>query len=72
MNLRWAFLRVSMRSTLEARTLIALFITVSAMLLFAAFVDRVVEGDTRAFDESVLLAFRDPNNTSYTIGPAWL
>ena len=72
MNLRWAFFRIPMRSMLEARTLIALFITVSAMLFFAAFVDRVVEGDTRAFDESVLLALRDPNNPSYTIGPAWV
>jgi undecaprenyl-diphosphatase len=56
----------------EARTLIALFITVAAMLLFAEFVDRVVEGDTRAFDESVLLALREPNNLSNPIGPAWL
>ena len=72
MNLRWAFLRVPMRSMLEARTLIALFIAVSAILFFAAFVDRVVKGDTRAFDESVLLAFRDRNNPAYTIGPAWL
>src|SRR5918995_2395120 len=72
MNLRWAFFRIPMRSMLEARTLIALFITVSAMLFFAAFVGRVVEGDTRAFDESVLLALRDPNNASYTIGPAWV
>jgi undecaprenyl-diphosphatase len=61
-----------MRSMVEARTLIALFITVTAMLLFAEFVDRVVEGDTRAFDESVLLALRDPNNLSNPIGPAWL
>jgi undecaprenyl-diphosphatase len=72
MNLRWSFLRIPMRSMLEARTLIALFITVSAMLLLAAFIDRVVEGDTRAFDESLLLAFRDPNDPSYNIGPAWL
>ncbi|HET9296801.1 MAG TPA: phosphatase PAP2 family protein [Candidatus Binatia bacterium] len=57
---------------LEARTLIALFVSVGALLVFAEFVDRVVEGDTRAFDESVLLAFRDPNNPSHSIGPAWL
>lgn len=61
-----------MRSMLEARALIALFITVGAMLVFAEFVDRVVEGQTRAFDETVLLAFRDRNNPSYPIGPVWL
>ncbi len=72
MNFRWPVFRIPMSSMLEARTLIALFITVGAMLLFAEFVDRVVGGDTRAFDESVLLALRDPNNPSNPIGPAWL
>jgi undecaprenyl-diphosphatase len=72
MNFRWPLFRIPMRSMLEARILIALFISVGAMLLFAEFVDRVVEGDTRAFDESLLLAFRHPNNSSYPIGPAWL
>ncbi len=72
MNFRWPLFRIPIRSMVEARTLIALFITVAAMLLFAEFVDRVVEGDTRAFDESVLLALREPNNLSNPIGPAWL
>jgi undecaprenyl-diphosphatase len=72
MNFRWPGFRIPMRSMLEARTLMTLFITVSAMLLFAEFVDRVVEGETRAFDETVLLAFRDRNNPSYPIGPLWL
>jgi undecaprenyl-diphosphatase len=72
MNFRWPLFRIPIRSMLEARTLIALFISVGAMLLFAEFVDRVVEGDTRAFDEIVLLAFRNPNNPAYPIGPAWL
>jgi undecaprenyl-diphosphatase len=72
MNFRWPGFRIPMRSMLEARTLMTLFITVSAMLLFAEFVDRVVEGETRAFDETVLLAFRDRNNPSYAIGPLWL
>jgi undecaprenyl-diphosphatase len=71
MNFRWPLFRIPMRATLEARTLIALFISVGAMLVFAEFVDRVVDVDTRAFDESVLLAFRDPN-PSYPLGPAWL
>lgn len=72
MNFRWPLFRIPTRATLEARTLIALFISVGAMLIFAEFVGRVVDGDTRAFDESVLLAFRDPKNPSYPLGPAWL
>jgi undecaprenyl-diphosphatase len=72
MKFHWSLFRIPVRSMLEARTLVALFITIAAVLLFAEFVDRVVEGDTRAFDESVLLAFRDPNNPSNPVGPAWL
>jgi undecaprenyl-diphosphatase len=72
MTFHWSLFRIPVRSMLEARTLVALFITIAAVLLFAEFVDRVVEGDTRAFDESVLLAFRDPNNPSNPVGPAWL
>jgi undecaprenyl-diphosphatase len=72
MNFGWTLFRIPLRSMLEARTLIALFITILAVLLFAEFVDRVGEGDTRAFDESVLLALRDPSNPSHSIGPGWL
>jgi len=61
-----------MRSMLEARTLIALFIIVGAMLFFAELVDRVVEDQTRAFDETVLLAFRDRTNPYNPVGPVWL
>ncbi|HEV2904186.1 MAG TPA: phosphatase PAP2 family protein [Pyrinomonadaceae bacterium] len=61
-----------MQSLLEARTLISLLVIVGAMLVFAAVVDRVVEGQTRAFDEAVLLAFRHPSNPSKPIGPFWL
>jgi undecaprenyl-diphosphatase len=57
---------------LEARTLIALFVSVGAMLVFAEFVDRIVKGETRSFDERLLLALRDPNSPSHPIGPAWL
>jgi undecaprenyl-diphosphatase len=39
------------------------------MLLFAKLVDEVVEGETDAFDQAVLLAFRNPGNLSEPIGP---
>ena len=72
MNLRWTLFRIPIRSMLEARTLLALFGIVGAMLVFAEFVDRIVKGETRAFDERLLLALRDPNSPSHPIGPAWL
>jgi undecaprenyl-diphosphatase len=72
MNFPWPIFRIPMRSMLEARTLIALLMTVGAMLLFAEFVNRVVEGETRAFDAAIILAFRDSSNLSEPIGPVWL
>jgi undecaprenyl-diphosphatase len=72
MNFRWTLFRIPLRSMLEARTLIALFVSVGAMLVFAEFVDRIVKGETRSFDERLLLALRDPNSPSHPIGPAWL
>jgi len=72
MNFRWALFRIPIRSMLEARTLIALFVSVGAVLVFAEFVDRIVKGETRAFDERLLLALRDPHSPSHPIGPAWL
>jgi undecaprenyl-diphosphatase len=65
------FRRISMRSKLEARTLITLLVIMGALLLFTELVDRV-QGEIRAFDEAVLLALRDPSNLSDPIGPAWL
>ena len=61
-----------MRSKLEARTLITLLMIGGALLLFAELVDKVAEGETRAFDEALLLALRDPINLSEPVGPAWL
>ena len=61
-----------MRSVLEAQTLVTLLVIIGALLLLAKLVDEVVEGQTRAFDEALLLAFRHPGNPSDPVGPAWL
>ncbi len=42
------------------------------LLVFARLADVVVEGHTKAFDERVLLALRDPGDLSKPIGPRWL
>jgi undecaprenyl-diphosphatase len=39
---------------------------------FSALVDEVGEGETRAFDTAILLALRNPADTSDPIGPWWL
>jgi undecaprenyl-diphosphatase len=72
MNVRSpVFRRIPMRSILEVRTLVTLLVIIGALLLFTELVDRV-QGETRAFDEALLLAFRDPGNLSNPVGPAWL
>jgi undecaprenyl-diphosphatase len=61
-----------MQSKLEARTLITLLAIFGTVFVFARLVDEVFQGETRAFDEALLLAFRDPSNFSHPLGPAWL
>jgi undecaprenyl-diphosphatase len=41
-------------------------------MLFAELTDEVLEGETRAFDEAVLLALRNPADNADPIGPGWL
>ncbi|WP_159996830.1 phosphatase PAP2 family protein [Roseomonas sp. 18066] len=52
--------------------LAALLACAGSLLGFAALVDETFEGDTRAFDEGILLALRNPADTSDPIGPFWL
>lgn len=53
---------------------LAVMIAVGAVLLFAfvKLADEVLEGDTRTFDETVLLALRMPGDISQPVGPPWL
>ncbi|HJV76366.1 MAG TPA: phosphatase PAP2 family protein [Noviherbaspirillum sp.] len=39
---------------------------------FAKITDEVIEGDTRAFDEFILLAFRNKSDLADAIGPRWV
>jgi undecaprenyl-diphosphatase len=42
------------------------------LAIFAKIADEVVEGETHAFDETVLRALRNPADLADPIGPAWL
>jgi undecaprenyl-diphosphatase len=56
----------------EPIVLLALAIVVASVWLFANLADEVIEGDTRPFDERVLLMLRDADDPATPIGPAWL
>jgi len=53
------------------RVLIPLALVAAAAAAFIAILDEVVEGDTRAIDAAIILAFRVPGNPADPIGPPW-
>jgi undecaprenyl-diphosphatase len=56
----------------ELALLVALALAASAIWGFAELADDVLEGDTHAFDEAVLLALRSATDRSDPLGPGWL
>jgi len=53
-------------------TIIALLIVAVAAWLFLEVAVEMLEGETRKFDERVLLAFRSPGDTSDPLGATWV
>ena len=53
-------------------TLAALAAAAFAVWLFVELADDVMEGETRQFDESVLLAFREDADPGDPVGPRWV
>ena len=56
----------------EFALLVALVIAASAIWGFAELADEVLEGDTHAFDERILLALRSASDPSDPLGPSWV
>jgi undecaprenyl-diphosphatase len=52
--------------------LAAVFICAGGLFTFARIMDEMMEGDTHAFDEAILLALRNPADNADPIGPIWL
>jgi undecaprenyl-diphosphatase len=63
--------RLRFLTSLEAGTLVSILVVAGGVLLFAKLMG-MVEGETRAFDRAILLAFRNSTNLSDPIGPHWL
>jgi len=60
------------RSWLVPRTLVPIILAGAAAWAFIAILDEVSEGDTRAIDQAIILAFRVPGDPADPIGPSWL
>ena len=64
---RWAML-----ARRETWLVIAFAVGAAALFLLLKIGSEIREGDTRAFDEALLLALRDPSDPARPVGPAWL
>ena len=56
----------------EIGALFAFAVAAVGVLIFAEVADETVEGESHAFDQSILLALRQPDDPSDPIGPGWL
>ena len=57
---------------IERMTLIVLLVAVASIWSFVELADAVIEGETHAFDEAILLALRSAADPSDPIGPGWI
>lgn len=70
MSFLWGFLQSL--GNLERSVLATIVLVAALVLAFALLASEVLEGDTRAFDERILLLFRTPTDHAVPIGPPWL
>lgn len=66
--LRW----ITPGDKVELGVLAGIFIAAAALLCFGLLTNEMLEGETVAFDRSILLAFRDPANLADPLGPPWV
>lgn len=56
----------------EKSALLAAFVSAISLFAFVEIAEDVTEGDTLAFDQKILLLFRNPADHSDPLGPPWL
>jgi undecaprenyl-diphosphatase len=56
----------------EIGAVVAVGVAALGALAFMAIADEALEGDTHAFDRSILLALREPGDTDNPVGPVWV
>ncbi|MEQ8766623.1 MAG: phosphatase PAP2 family protein [Planctomycetota bacterium] len=60
------------RSGRELATLLAILVVFFSLWAFVEVTDEVLEGETQAIDEKVLLLFRNPADKTDPLGPLWV
>jgi undecaprenyl-diphosphatase len=70
MGKRWRFL--AWLGAHEAATLVALLFAAGGVWLFVELADDVLEGDTTAVDETLLLTLRTAHDATDPLGPTWV
>jgi undecaprenyl-diphosphatase len=63
--------RVTRLGRPEPSILLRVLLVASALWAFAILADEVMEGETHAFDRTVLLAMRSPGDPTEPWGPRW-
>ncbi|NJO37869.1 MAG: phosphatase PAP2 family protein, partial [Rhizobiales bacterium] len=63
---------LSRRALREWSVLVLALLLVASVWTFVELAEEVVEGDTHRFDETLLLAMRNPADRSDPIGPGWV
>lgn len=58
--------------TSESKLLASIALISGLVLAFLRIADEMVEGEMEAFDNAILMLFRDPANVDQVIGPVWL
>jgi undecaprenyl-diphosphatase len=69
-DVSWPALRRRLLS--EVGPLFAIAVAALGLLVFGKVAEESLEGETHAFDRTILFALRTPGNSADPIGPAWL
>jgi len=56
----------------ELGMLIAVLLVMGGIWLFVELAEEMIEGETHAFDETLIIALRNPDDLSDPIGPKWI
>jgi undecaprenyl-diphosphatase len=69
--MRWRSL-LARALEVEREILFAIVLVAAGLFFFFELAEEVIEGETRTFDETILLAFRNPADPSDPLGPRWV